>query len=86
MILYLILGLLIGFYARAVFDAIHRAIALIIESQKRNESGVVRPNAVRATRNQAVDFTTETGGVRRMTPDEILTQRAKEREKRLKEI
>lgn len=81
--LYLILGLIIGFYARTIFDYSKGAYTMLKEKFEYDKTGIVKPEFTRATRNQPRDLSSETGGIRKLTPDEVLTERAKERERRL---
>lgn len=79
-----ILGLLVGFYARTVYDYVKRTFDLLKDKFEFDRSGVVKPQVSRHTRNQPIDLSTSTGGIRKLTPDEILMERAKERERKLK--
>lgn len=84
-LLCLILGLAIGYYARQIYDK----LTLLYEEQKeRREAkqvGVVRVAGIPATKNQPIDLTSETGGIRKPTPAEIEDQRQTERARILQE-
>lgn len=78
-LLSLIIGLLIGFYGRAVYD---KLVALY--EQKRDEIearqvGVVRPVGHRVTKGQDTDLSSETGPVSRPRPGVIEENRQIER-------
>lgn len=75
----LIIGLLLGFYGRAVYDKLN----LLYEEQKdRREAkqvGVVRPVGMPVTKGQPIDLSSDTGGVMKPTPAAVEEQRQVER-------
>jgi hypothetical protein len=84
-VLAIILGLLAGFYARQVRDKLD----VLIEDHKdrsfAKQVGVVRPEVSRATRQQPIDLSSDTGVVRRPRPGEIEDARQDNRAKVLRE-
>jgi hypothetical protein len=85
-LLVLILGLLGGFYARTLLNYTRGVYNLLKDKIDSHNSGVVRTHAVKATRSQPINLQSDTGGVRRMTPDEVLTKNMIAREERLKRV
>lgn len=83
-LLCLILGLLIGFYARDMRDKLKDIYTNYKEERFLRDAGPVRPEVTKGpTRREPIDLSSETGGVRRPTPDQILVENMKERDKRL---
>lgn len=83
-ILSLILGLIIGYYARDV----HNKLSGLFEYWKdkmESPPGVVRPTGIPVTRNQPIDLTSDTGPVMRATPAELEEQRQAARAKILQD-
>lgn len=70
-LLSLLTGLLVGFYARAVYirvDALYREWRY---QQDVKQAGVVPPTKTRVTKGQPVDNSSETGPVTRPSPDKV---------------
>lgn len=84
-LLSLILGLLLGFYGRAMYDRLNQLYDEFKDRQEARNVGVVRPVGTPVTRNQPIDMTSETGGVRKPTPGEIEDQRQTDRARILQE-
>jgi len=85
--LWLILGVLVGFYARQVYDMLKIILDDFTERRDAQKGGIVRPEKHLATRNQPIDLSTNSGVIMRPTPtqaglSEIAAQR--ERNERLK--
>lgn len=82
----LLIGLLIGFYARDIETKVRFLYELQQEKRDRHEAGVVTPSVSRVTRHQPqiVDLTSETGGVMRPRPDTQAQQNIKERERKIR--
>lgn len=79
-LLTLIIGLLLGFYGRAMYDKLNQLYAEFQDRQEARQVGVVRPVGVPAnTKNQPIDMTSDTGAVRRPTPMELEEDRQKHR-------
>lgn len=80
----LILGLLIGFYARDMRDKLKDIYTNYKEERFLRDAGPVKPERTRGpTRSQPIDLSSDTGPVMRPTPDEIIVANMKEREKKL---
>lgn len=83
-LLFLILGLAIGYWGRQVYDYLRLIAEQTKEQKVYNDSGVVRPTS-RVIRQ--VDLTvSDTGGVRRPSPDQAMLASIKERDARLKQM
>ena len=85
-VLTLILGLLIGYYCRSVYEYVKNSYDMLRERFDAHQAGVVKPEVSRVTRKpiQEIDLTSDTGGIMRPTPDQILTERMKERNEKIK--
>jgi len=85
--MYLVLGLLLGFYGRSVYDYTHSTYNMLREKFDAHQAGVVKPEVSRVTRKpiQEIDLTSDTGGIMRPSPDQVLTNRMKERNARIKD-
>lgn len=82
-LLCLIIGLLVGYYARQVYDNIKDIQERLQAKREYTEAGIVRPKVTRIT--PQIDLTiSPTGGVRRPTPDEYLIANMKGKDGRLK--
>lgn len=84
-LLSLIIGLLVGYYA----NTIHRYVSHTFEEKKyqhdAKKAGVIKPEVTPVTRGRVINLkASKSGVIPRMSPDEILIHRAKEREERLK--
>ena len=84
-LLCLILGLLIGYYGRSIYDRLN-----LIYEQKKDQIearnvGVVRPVGIAATRNQPIDMSSDTGPVMRPRPSAVEDDRQNERARILRE-
>lgn len=85
-LLSLILGLLLGFYGRAMYDRLNLLYAEFQDRREAKQVGVVRPVGVPAdTKHQPIDLSSETGGIRRPTPAEMEDQRQEHRATVLRE-
>ena len=83
-LLTLILGLLIGYWCKEVYQKLRLIVEQTKEQKIYNDSGIVRPTS-RVVRQ--VDLTvSDTGGVRRLTPDQAMLANIKEREARVKNL
>ena len=82
--IYLAVGLLIGFYARVMFDYVKSIYVMLVEKYSSHQAGVVKPQVSQVTRNQPINLQSETGGVTRPSPNQVLLDAAAERERRLK--
>lgn len=83
----LILGLLVGFYARSIYDMIKIIYDDYIERKQAQGVGVVQPNIQRgATRNQPINLQSDSGVVHRPNPHLATVQAIKEREKKMKNL
>jgi len=80
-LLTLILGLLIGFYGRWVYDTLKDILARLKDTREFEKAGIVRPVG---KVSQPPDITSDSGGVRRLTPDEYLIANQKARDVKLK--
>lgn len=79
-LLMLIIGLLLGFYGRAMYDRLNQLYAEFQDRREARQVGVVRPVGVPAnTKNQPIDMTSETGAVRRPSPAELEEERQRNR-------
>lgn len=85
--IYLILGLLLGFYGRSVYDYVHGTYDMLREKFDAHQAGVVKPEVSRVTKKavQEIDLTSDTGGIMRPSPDQVLTARMKERNQNIKD-
>jgi hypothetical protein len=84
-LLSLIVGLLLGFYGRAMYDRLNQLYDEFKDRQEARNVGVVRPIGIPATKNQPIDLSSDTGGVRKPTPAEIEDQRQVNRARVLQE-
>lgn len=78
-LLTLIIGLLLGFYGRAMYDRLNQLYAEFQDRREAKQVGVVRPVGIPATRNQPIDMSSDTGGIRKPTPAEVEEQRQQHR-------
>ena len=81
----LILGLLIGFYGRSIYDKVNQLYAEFVDRREARQVGVVRPVGTPITKNVPIDMTSETGGIRKPSPAEIEDQRQEDRARILQE-
>lgn len=84
-LLSLIIGLLLGFYGRAVYDRLNQLYEEFKDRREAKQVGVVRPIGIPNTKNQPIDLSSDTGGVRRPTPAEMEDQRTEHRATVLRE-
>lgn len=84
-LLSLILGLLLGFYGRAMYDRLNQLYDEFKDRQEARNVGVVRPVGIPATKNQPIDLSSDTGGVMKPTPALVEEQRKAERDRVLQE-
>jgi len=85
--IYLVLGLLLGFYGRSIYDYVRGTYDMLREKFDAHQAGVVKPEVSRVTRKpiKEIDLTSDSGGIMRPTPDQVLTDRMKERNQRIKD-
>jgi hypothetical protein len=83
-LLSLILGLLLGFYGRAVYDRLNQLYAEAVERRLAKEVGVVRPVGIPVTKNQPLDRSSDTGPVMRASPAALEEMRQAERAEKLR--
>lgn len=83
-LLSLILGLLVGYYCRQVYNMLKRLIDDLEWKQSAKQVGVVKPERTGGdTRSQPINLEDKGSGViRRPTPDEIMLQNIKKQEER----
>ena len=84
--LYLIVGLLAGYYARTVFDYIKKIYMMLKDRFDEHQAGVIRPQVSKVTRSQPISLESETGGILRPSPNQVALDAMMEREKRLKSL
>lgn len=82
-LLTLILGLLAGFYARSVYDKIHTTY-LLVKDNLESPAGVVKPERHLATKNKPIDLESETGGIMRLSPEQVAVRNLKDREEHVR--
>lgn len=80
----LIIGLLLGFYAKELLTKVQFLYDLWQEKTDRHEAGVVTPRAQRITRSAPIDLSSETGGVMRPRPDTAAIHNMKAREEAIR--
>lgn len=85
--IYLILGLLLGFYGRSIYDYVRGTYDMLREKFDTHQAGVVKPEVSRVTRRpvQEIDLTSESGGILRPSPDQVIVNRLKERNQNIKD-
>lgn len=83
-LLTLIIGLLVGYYARTVRDYVKQTRDMLLEKFDKHQAGVVAPTVSRATRQQPINLESETGGVMRPSPNQVALNAMIEREKKIK--
>lgn len=81
----LLTGLVVGYYAWSLYWRVYKLYDRFKDSLE-SQSGVVRPTGTRQTRNEPINLKSKTGGIRRMTPDEIKLANLKEREERIRNL
>lgn len=81
--LYLIVGLLAGYWARQTYDKLSALYTERMEAREAKQAGVVRPTH-RPVTNLPFTDNSETGGVKRPSPDQIFMANQKARDERLK--
>lgn len=74
-LLSLILGLLLGFYGRTMYDKLNQLHEEFTERRAAKQVGVVRPVGIPITKNQPIDLSSDTGPVMRATPQQLEEQR-----------
>lgn len=81
----LILGLLLGFYGRQMYDKLNLVYEEQKERREAKQVGVVRPTGQPIDRNAPIDMTSETGGVLKPTPAAVEELRQVDRARILQE-
>lgn len=76
----LLIGLLVGYFGRQVYDKLSDIHEYWRDKYDAHAAGVVRPTATRVTRNVPIDLSTDSGPVRRPTPQEANTRRLEARD------
>lgn len=82
-LLFLILGLQIGYWAKEVYSKLVEIQAKQKENKVYGKAGVVR---AQSTQMPVVDLTSPSGGVRRLRPDDYLIANMKDRDEKLKKL
>ena len=82
--IYLILGLLIGFFARDVRDKVVSIYELLKDKFDAHQAGVVKPQVSRVTKGRVVNLESKSGIIPRLTPQEAALKRARERDERIR--
>lgn len=85
-LLTLVIGLLVGFYGRTVYNYVYETYQMLRERFDVHQGGVVRPERTKVTRNQPVNLESESGPIMKMTPDQITLERMKERNATIKRM
>lgn len=86
-LLTLILGLAIGFYGRKLYDYVKSIYDLLQYKFDSHSAGVVKPEVNKITKAEPINLeASETGGVRRPSPEQILINNARARDARLKQL
>jgi hypothetical protein len=67
-----------------MFDYVKSIYVMLVEKYSSHQAGVVKPQVSQVTRNQPINLQSETGGVTRPSPNQVLLDAAAERERRLK--
>ena len=80
----LILGVLAGYYARTIYNMLKTFYDDYTERKMVKETGVIRPVGRQVTKNQPINLESETGGVIRLSPNQVAIQNLREREQKLK--
>jgi hypothetical protein len=85
-LLTLIVGLLLGYYGRTVLDYVKTIAERLKDKREYERAGVVRPGVtkVQSGTNEPIDLSSDTGGIRRPSPEQAMIANMKEREKRLR--
>jgi hypothetical protein len=78
-------GLLIGFWAWMIYSKI-RAIYLLVKDNLESPPGVVKLERHRPTRAQPINLESETGGIMRLTPEQVAVRNLKERERKVRTL
>lgn len=81
--LYLIIGLLAGFYAKEVYTMLKTILEENKDFRESRQAGVVKPIR-RPISNLQTDESSDTGGVNRPTPMQISIQNAKKQDEMLR--
>lgn len=86
-LLVLLIGLILGWYGRTVKDYVHQTFLILKESRDMKQAGVVKPEVRRgSTRVPETDLTSASGPIMRMSPNEVLAERMKERNENIKRM
>lgn len=81
----LILGLLLGFYGRAIYNRLDALYEQKKDEREAKNVGVVRIRGVRGSRDQPIDLSSDTGSVLRPSPAKVEDQRQAERAQMLQD-
>lgn len=77
-LLSLIIGLLLGYYGRQMYDMLKELYEDRKEQREAQKAGVIKPIGTKVTRHTPTDTETPTGSIKRMTPDQIFLDKHKE--------
>jgi len=80
----LLIGLLIGFYAMNVYSYIKKTYEMLADKFDSHQAGVVQPTVSKVTRNQPINLESNSGPILKMSPNQVLLDRMKEREEKIK--
>ena len=84
-LLSLVIGLLVGYWAKEVYIKLNQLHEDYVERKQAKEVGVVRPSR-RPVNNQPIDLSSETGGIRRLSPDQYILANQRERDEKVKRM
>lgn len=79
--MYLVLGLLIGYWTKDVYVMLKTLYDERMEAREANKAGVVRPSVTKLTKSVPIDLSSDAGAIRRPTPNEIALQSLVEQDK-----
>ena len=82
-LLSLLIGLVAGYWARAVYDKV-AALYELWREKLETPPGVVKIQKTPVTRNQPIDLSSDTGPVMRPNPNQIIIENMKERDRKLR--
>jgi len=85
LLLTLILGLAIGFYGRKLIDYVRSIYEMLQYKFDSHRAGVVKPEVIRTTKSQPIDLSSNTGGVRRPSPNQVALDYMKQREQNIRD-
>jgi len=83
-LLILIIGLLIGYYARSIYNYVRNTYEILADKYAKSQAGVVTPHVSKVTKNSPIDLQSTTGGVMRPSPNQVALDAMKAREEKLR--